>query len=170
MPRSGRGGKREGIPGTPYANRSDLREPISTVPDQTYGEAAQQQAAQRALPMAPAPTGTVPPAASTPPGTATANNQALQATDPTTGLPIHDAAPGMAPGELHWLGPTQRPDEPVTSGLPTGPGPGPESLVGVGQAGFGHQSTADLLSSLAQMPGAGKDVADLAAYAQAARA
>jgi len=29
-------------------------------------------------------------------------------------------------------GPTERPDEPVTAGLPMGPGPGPEALTGVG--------------------------------------
>ncbi len=35
-----------------------------------------------------------------------------------------------APGSLgNFLGPTQRPGEPVTAGIPLGPGPGPEALT-----------------------------------------
>jgi len=32
------------------------------------------------------------------------------------------------PGEMPYTGPTNRPNEPVTAGLPFGPGPGPEAL------------------------------------------
>ena len=73
------------------------------------------------------------------------------------------------PGTLPFLHPTARPNEPVTAGLPLGPGPGPEAITGVGAGGFGHSATADLLSQLAAVPGAGPDVANLAAYAQQAR-
>jgi hypothetical protein len=36
--------------------------------------------------------------------------------------------PTIFPGDLHFAGPTERPDEPVTAGLPIGAGPGPEVL------------------------------------------
>jgi hypothetical protein len=37
-------------------------------------------------------------------------------------------APTMAPGDIPFDAPTTRPSEPVTAGLPVGPGPGPEVL------------------------------------------
>lgn len=37
-------------------------------------------------------------------------------------------APTIAPGDLNFEAPTNRPSEPVTAGLPVGPGPGPEAL------------------------------------------
>lgn len=74
------------------------------------------------------------------------------------------------PGSLPFLHPTMRPNEPVTAGLPVGPGPGPEALSGIGAAGMGQAQTADTLSQLARMPGAGPELANLAAYAQAGRA
>lgn len=158
MPRAGRGGKRAGTPGTAYANRSDLREPVSTVPNQTYGEAAQQQSAQHSVPMAPTQAEGVSPISSVPvPSPPTARTQHA--------LAAQGNPPGVLPGQLQFDGPTQRPGEPVTAGLTSGAGPGPEALTGVGQAGFGHANTAQLLSSLAQMPGATRDVQDLAAYA-----
>ena len=87
----------------PYPNRSDLRNPMGkvakkVVPGQTYGEAGKQMAAQSAMPIAAPPTST----------------PAMQ-------------QPQIAPGQLGDLvGPTQRPDEPISSGAPYGPGPGPE--------------------------------------------
>jgi len=55
MPRTGRGGKVSGAAGKAYANRSDLNVsknlPIETAPNQTYGLATEQQAAQRAMPL-----------------------------------------------------------------------------------------------------------------------
>lgn len=65
--------------------------------------------------------------------------------------------------------PTERPNEPITAGMPTGPGPGPESLPGIGamaSAGNVDQGTvANLISSLASQPGASSAVQDLAARA-----
>jgi len=43
--------------------------------------------------------------------------------------------PGLSPGELDFTRPTENPGEPVTAGLPMGPGPGPEVL------GLGPTST-----------------------------
>jgi hypothetical protein len=94
MPRPrkpGSGGAREGTPGKSYQNRSDLtaHQPVRTVPNQPYGVAGAQQAAQQQIPLPQGPT--LPP-------------------------PIPLGAP------------TTRPNEPVTSGIASGPGPGPEAL------------------------------------------
>jgi len=55
MPRTGRGGKVNGTIGKAYGNRSDLNVPrdlpVEAAPDQTYGEAGQQRAAQQAIPL-----------------------------------------------------------------------------------------------------------------------
>jgi hypothetical protein len=104
MPRKGRGGERQGTPGTSYANRTDLNMPISTVPNQEYGMATAQRQAQQAIPMAASPS--------------SAPQVAPQAARP----------PAPAPGSLPHIAPTQRPDEPVTTGLPFGPGAGPEAM------------------------------------------
>lgn len=103
MPRKSRGGSREGTPGTAYGNRTDLNMPISTVPGQAYGKQTQQREAQSAVPMGQSPVATPPMA---------------QAPKPVT-----------APGSLPYLDATNRPAEPVTAGLPFGPGPGPEAMM-----------------------------------------
>lgn len=104
MPRKkrspGSGGVRTGTPGTNYPNRTDMTQPVRVATGQTYGRAGEQADAQRALPL-PAP---APPPAPPAQGTVTAG--------PLTPLNA----------------PTQRPNEPLTAGLPTGPGPGPEIL------------------------------------------
>ena len=88
-------------------------------------------------------------------------------TAPTSAAaPAPSATPqGPLPGELLFDHPTQRPNEPVTAGLPVGPGPGPEANIGVGSAGMVHQNVASLLTNLARVPGATPDVAALANYA-----
>lgn len=66
---------------------------------QTYGKRKEQMDAQRAVPMAPSPTGTP--------------------------QPVRRPTPN-APGSL--TAPTARPNEPITAGAPFGPGPGPEAM------------------------------------------
>lgn len=89
-----------------YPNRTDLRNPMSKVakrvaPGQTYGEAGKQMASQNAMPIAAPPTSVAP--------------------------GLAGQQPQIAPGQLgDLLGPTQRPDEPISSGAPYGAGPGPE--------------------------------------------
>lgn len=88
-----RGGRRAGRPGADYANRTDMQlgprtAPVVRIPNQTYGQQAQQVAAQQQVPM---------------------------------GTP---AVPPLTPLDA----PSQRPNEPVTHGLPSGPGAGPEAL------------------------------------------
>lgn len=84
MPRTGRGGKRLGTPGESYTNRTDLNQPIRTTPSTSYGEATQQEEAQRAI-------------------------------------PLPRVAPPPDPGPFNR--PTDRPAEPITAGVPIGPGP-----------------------------------------------
>lgn len=104
--RAANGGARQGTPGTPYANRSDLRtqKPMAA-PGQEYGKAGAQLAAQKAVPLPAAPP-------------VSAGNAAAGGGGPM-------AEPAPLP-DLYR--PTERPNEPVTHGLPTGPGAGPEAL------------------------------------------
>lgn len=104
-----RGGVRQGQPGRAYAQRTDLNlntQAIRAGPSAGYGQRVAQEEAQRAVPLAgaaPAPAG--------------APRQAPRAfVDP-------DDVP--TPGQ-----PTRRPQEPLTAGLPFGPGPGPREVLG----------------------------------------
>jgi hypothetical protein len=134
----------------PYPNRTDLPGkplPVTTVPNQPYGVAGQQQAAQAALPMAGAP--------QPPPGT-----QTQLPADAQPQVPM----PGAAPGSFGaFTRPTERPGEPPTAGLPIGAGPGPNPLLQP------PDSTIVLLNSLANAPGASPEVQALAAYVNTGR-
>src|SRR5689334_2097510 len=101
-----RGGKRVGSPGKNYQNRTDLHQPIRVAPDQQYGQAQALENAQRVIPL---PT---------------------QSSAPAQAAPASSPAPaGAGPTSGPFTRPTDRPNEPVTAGLPTGPGPGPEILT-----------------------------------------
>lgn len=109
--RANNGGSRQGTPGQAYPQRSDMRtQAVTTVPGQQYGQAAAQAASQRAVPMAGATPLPAPAAAPAPPA----------------------AGGGASPPDLYR--PTELPNEPVTHGLPTGPGAGPEALPIQGSA------------------------------------
>lgn len=101
-----RGGRRRGRPGTAYGNRRDLNEmPVAAPTGLGYGERKAIEDAQRAVPVA---SPGVPP-------------QAAPTSPPPATWPI--------PGTLTPLdAPSERPGEPVTAGLPIGPGAGPEAL------------------------------------------
>lgn len=139
------------------ANRTDLLRPspeaVTAAPGQTYGEAAQQQLAQRAAPMGAAPIG-------------------IQPTPQPQAAPAMSALPGapMVGANGPLTRPTERPNEPVTHGLPMGPGGGPEALQGIGAAARENaveQGTlTHLLTNLAATPGATSAIKDLAARAQ----
>lgn len=109
-----RGGRRAGNKGTAYANRTDLQGaqlPVDAPRGLPYGDRAKLISAQRAVPMGS-------------PGVPTPQMGGAPGGGVPGGAP---PIPGqVVPGGL--LGPTQRPNEPVTAGLPTGPGPGPEVL------------------------------------------
>lgn len=106
-----RGGRRTGIPGTNYSNRTDLQS-VKAAPGQAYGVRGVQEAAQKVVPMAGA----------TSPGPSTTSS-----TGPSTsGMPAMLGGP--PPGLLTPLdAPTERPDEPITAGMAMGPGAGPEA-------------------------------------------
>ena len=105
-----RGGRRKGAPGKAYSNRSDLaadrKMPVAAPTGMGYGERKALEDAQRAVPVAsPGVSPQTPPMA---PG-------------PTSSWPI--------PGSMGPLDrPSERPNEPLTAGLPIGAGPGPEAL------------------------------------------
>lgn len=149
MPRTGRGGPREGKIGELYGNRTDLNAklPITTVPGQGYGEAAQQRAAQQAIPM-----GSQPVPGATAPTPAPAPQQMPQAT-----MSDQLSTPPQAyPGELPFLHPTMHPDEPITAGIDSGPGPGSEVISGA------PAPVANDLIMAARRPGASALLLDLA--------
>lgn len=101
------------MPRARQANRTDLNqppiEPVTAVPNQPYGEAGAQRAAQSAVPI---------------------GTPATPVPAPLTAAPARGAGAsvGAAPGSLPFLHPTNRPNEPITAGLPFGEGPGPEVL------------------------------------------
>ena len=142
---------------SPRSNRTDRLTPEAptAVPNQTYGAAGQQLAAQRAVPMAGAPTMPAAPAPTGSPGDLMAQAQA------------HNG-----PGDSMQLDrPTERPNEPVTHGLPGGPGAGPEALTGVGAAARDNSlqqgTLSNLITTLASQPNATSAVRMLAQVAQA---
>lgn len=162
MVRANKGGPVQGQVGKAYSNRTDLTkaEPVSIAPGQEYGQRSQQQAAQRTVPLAP------------PPPAAPLTGGAPSAPSPQAPPQMASGpAPAGGPGLVPFLHPTNRPNEPVTAGLATGPGPGPEVLTGVGAMAAnqsGEQGTLrNLLGSLATGPASSTAIRDLAAVAGA---
>jgi hypothetical protein len=137
-----RGGRREGTPGKAYSNRSDLNagsKPMAptAVPGQPYGAAGAQLAAQQALPM--------------------------QGTPTPPPLPTQQPAPSVFAGDHgDFHRPTERPGEPVTTGLAVGAGPGPEILPTQASSA---QTVGQFLSTLAALPNAPSDIVALAQMA-----
>jgi hypothetical protein len=154
MPRTGKGGPRNGKVGQMYGNRTDLNTslPVTTVPGQGYGEAAQQQAAQQTIPMGSTP---VPGATAPAPQPQQAPTQQAQMPQATMSDQM-TATPQAYPGDLPFLQPTMYPNEPITSGIDSGPGPGSEAISGT------PAPVASDLIMAAQRPGASALLMDLA--------
>lgn len=90
--------------------------PAQAATGQQYGKAGAQLAAQKALPVSRPATDAMPGPRPTGPGRP----------------PVPTAMPGqMTPLDA----PTARPNEPITAGLPVGPGAGPEALGPLGMGG-----------------------------------
>jgi len=156
MPRTGKGGPRDGKVGQLYGNRTDLNTslPVTTVPGQGYGEAAQQQAAQQAIPMGSTP---VPGATASAPAPMPQQAPAQQTQMPQATMSDQmPATPQAYPGDLPFLHPTMYPNEPITAGIDSGPGPGSEALYGT------PAPVARDLIMAAQRPGASALLMDLA--------
>jgi hypothetical protein len=117
---------------------------ISGMPN--YGDGQELADLQASAPMAATP--------SAKPVSATAVNQAASA--PAQGAPAQTLTPLNAP--------TQRPNEPVTTGLTNGPGAGP-SILGMpqGVAAQQGQSAKQLVQTLASRPDASPVLQKLAA-------
>jgi len=96
----------------------DPAQKIGSVPGQRYGEGAAQQQMQQSMPAPNRVTGQVAASPVGPPPEA-AGEVAPPAMDVQAYLSQHN--PNLLAG-------TQNPDQPITAGLPTGPGPGPEAL------------------------------------------
>lgn len=149
-------------------------QPISAVPGQGYGMAGQQLAAQRVAPMAGG--GTAVQRPSGPPLGAVATIVPLRggqgsATSPQMGdLALQQHAMQSGAGiRGAFSRPTERPNEPVTHGLPVGPGGGPEVLQGVGalarENAIQQGTITHLLQNLANQPNATSAVKALATTA-----
>ena len=132
MPRTGKGGKREGASQTSYSNRTDLNDrgpqPITAAPGEPYGQRQMLEDAQRAVPMA-----------------------GVQTPTPAPTAPQNEPqAPSVpAPGTIPFLHPSERPDEPLTHGLASGPGAGPEILVSVLEAAAQDPASSSRVQMLA---------------------
>lgn len=112
-------------------------QPIAPVPGQTYGMGVEQQRLAEAMPApnlrppggAPAPSGMESP----PPAQPSAGEQVIPPTPDEVRAQQYQAALAAAQQMRGRAGiltnPTRRPQEPVTAGLPIGPGPGPEVLA-----------------------------------------
>lgn len=96
------------------------QQPIQTATGGPYGQATQLADAQRAVPLPAAPGIPSPAPAAGGAGPAAPQNPMEAAMAAASAHP----PPNIAP----LSGPSQRPWEPSTTGLPTGPGPGPEAL------------------------------------------
>ncbi len=102
-------------------------QPISMPHNQEYGVAKAQAESQRIQPIAGKPEGPKP-----------------------SGTPTPTVNPGLQPGQVPTLDdPSARPDEPLTAGLPIGPGPGPSSLS---TASFGPTELSVLRGIYLQYP------------------
>ncbi len=129
-----RGGRRQGTPGKAYGNRSDLNQPVTVAAGQPYGERRAQEAAQKAIPLPAAP-------------------------------PVPAPPPPPAPGSFGaFTRPTEFPNEPLTAGMPIGPGPGPEAMAGIAGLSADDQVLAELKGMYRASPN--RDLARLIAYAE----
>lgn len=162
MPRGKSGGVVQGTAGKAYPNRTDLQGavPVAVAPGQQYGQRAAQQAAQRAIPVS-APVESTP---QSPAGTPTPEGAPQQPPTPTP--------PGIGKGNAGlglWTHASERPNEPITTGMATGSGPGPEVLSGVGaiaaNGAVESGTVKNLLGSLANSPASSAAIRDLAAVA-----
>jgi hypothetical protein len=154
MPRTGRGGKRQGDAQTAYSNRTDLNDrgpqPITVAPGQMYGEGKAQADAQRAVPMS----GTPAPPAASPAGPPPAPPQ--QGGIP--GSPPSAVPAQMTPGSVDLFAPADHPPpKPSDNEIP-----GPNGT----HVGASMANVADLLENAANSPYATRQVSELAALAR----
>lgn len=145
-----RGGRRNGTPGKAYPNRTDLNGAprVATpslpkvAPSAQYGEATRLQQAQQTVPMGPPPGPQAPP----------------------TGAPAESPQLMQAGGLGDFGRGTDRPDEPVTAGIASGPGPGLTPAATV------PTTVSDLLGMLSSQRGISPEVKALNDWLRSGRA
>ncbi len=120
-----RGGRRTGTPGKNYAQRTDMHQPPRAPSGGEYGSVKESIDAQKVVPL---PTANQPPV--------------QQQQQVSSGLT-------MMPGDMDFEAPSNRPSEPVTTGLPIGPGAGPEAL---GMPSEASQTAMQLRAMYANIP------------------
>lgn len=104
----------------PQTRTGEDAQKIRSVPGQRYGEGVEQQALQRAMP-APDVTGNVPTPTMQGPAPAIAPSMPPQGVS----APPEAMQQFLMQNNPNLLGGTQRPDEPITAGLASGPGRNP---------------------------------------------
>lgn len=139
-----------GGPSSPVGRRPPSRQPMRTPTGGKYGAGVAAERAQRGAPL---------PQAQPPAG-----GQPAIAAAPDRFAQALEAAKGMAFEEVPISARSERPMEPVTAGLPIGPGPGPEVLGRTGAPGV-----ADTLARLAAVTG-DQEVGALAEIARSQKA
>lgn len=102
-------------------------QPVTVAPGGPYGQRQQLESMQRGMPLPG-------PGAAAPGGPVVAPGGGMQAA-------LQAALAARPPGDQGLTAPTARPAEPVTHGLPVGPGAGPEAVGGVGAASAGPDDT-----------------------------
>lgn len=133
--------------GAPPSGPGGGSQPIRVPNGLPYGQGVQLHNAQKAMPVGAPPQGA-------PPSAGASNPQTIQ------------AATGWTPPTHNLTGPTQRPQEPVTTGIASGPGGGPEALPSNNQP----QAPDPLVTGLAVLntiPNPDSASADLKAVIQA---
>lgn len=110
-------------PAGPSTQGGHQAQPVREMTGRPYGDAKASETSQRSMPLpeVPGPTPGAPPGS--PPGGAPASPQA-----PQDRLEAAMAAAARMRPTDPLIGPTRRPMEPMTAGMGTGPGSGPEML------------------------------------------
>lgn len=145
-----RGGRRGGKPGQSYPNRSDLSvnkgpQPVGNFagPNVPYGTGTELARSQNQMPVSSPPQAGPSAPPEPPPGL-----QALMGGAMPPGVP-----PG---GHGDFTRPSERPLEPTTHGLPTGPGGGPEVMMNPT-----NDSARNLLKQLSNQPYVSDEIRNL---------
>lgn len=140
MPRARHGGRRQGTPGQAYGNRTDLNQNRQPIRVASGQEYGARQA-----------------------------QVAAQKAVPLPAPPVPASPPAPAPGSFGAFNrPTEFPDEPLTAGLPVGPGAGPEAIVAPGGLSADERVLAELKGLYRANPN--RDLARLIAHAERRRA
>lgn len=117
---------------------------IASVPGQRYGEGVAQQQMQRELPAPNRREQAAAPAAAPTQMPDVAHHEPAQAALSLNDIVARAAQMRADVGDGLLFAPSERPDEPITTGLSSGPGAGPEILGGMASSSPGGRFLRDL--------------------------